>query len=81
MPKAWYFEEYEEKNYLHNRVLHVRDYTQTLPEHAHCELCWARFSKSPADHHKGYYEEQSNSWICNDCFQELAKLFGWHVEI
>ena len=81
MTKAWYLEEYEEKTYLHNKVLYIRDYTEELPEHDHCELCWARFSKSPGDHCTGYFEEQSNSWICNNCFQELAKLFGWQVEI
>ena len=81
MTKAWYLEEYEEKTYLHNKMLRIQDYTEALPDHDHCELCWARFSEYPEDHHRGYFEAQSNSWICNDCFQGLATLFGWHVEM
>ena len=80
MEEAWYIQEYQDKEYLHNIVLSEKEYTRELPAHDHCELCWARFSRHSTDHHNGYYDPGSNSWICNDCFRELVNLFGWHVE-
>ena len=81
MEKAWYLEEYEEKAYLHNKTLILKEHMRKLPEHDHCELCWARFSDYPEDHHIGYYEPISSSWICPECVQELSQLFGWNIEL
>ena len=80
MEKPWYIQEYKDKEYLHNITLIAKEFTAELPDHDHCELCWARFSTHPEDHNRGYFDENSNSWICPDCFQELAILFGWQVE-
>ena len=80
MSKAWYLREYEDKPHLHNIVLSAKEYTKKLPSHDHCELCWARFSLHPDDHHFGYFDSDSESWICVDCFQELSNLFGWTTE-
>ena len=29
------------------------------------------------DLHGGYYDKESNSWICKDCFTELKGVFHW----
>jgi len=79
MNNEWYFLEYEEKTYLHNKVLCFKAFPGLEGEHAHCELCWARFSKHPHDLRNGYFEQLSNCWICSNCYDELATLFGWTV--
>lgn len=77
MSKEWYLSVYSDKPYLHNKVLSLCTYPCTEGMHDHCELCWARFSKAPDDLHSGYFEPHSKSWICADCYNELAHLFGW----
>lgn len=79
MDKAWYILEYEEKVYLHNKSLHYKSFSGTETEHYHCELCWTKLSKYPPDFHSGYYESDSASWICPDCFEKYSSLFGWSV--
>lgn len=80
MDNDWYISEYEKKTYLHNKALTYIAYPGVEGAHDHCELCWARFSKYPSDLQKGYYEQISKSWICSDCYNELASLFGWTVD-
>ena len=77
--KEWYMEEYEEKTYLHNKELVVQRFPDIDGEHDHCELCWNRFSKYPGDLHEGYYEPDSKSWICGECFKQFHELFGWTI--
>lgn len=77
MKNEWYIDEYNEKPYLHNKELIPKKYSNKLPEHDHCELCWATFSENPNDLQAGYYERNSKSWICNDCYNSFKKLFGW----
>jgi hypothetical protein len=80
MDNGWYLLEYENKTYLHNKMLLNIPFLASDGTHDHCELCWARFSKHPIDFKNGYYEPKSKSWICPDCYRELAPLFGWTVE-
>lgn len=80
MAKEWYLLEYERKTFLHNRVLFIKTFPGGKGMHEHCELCWARFSTHPSDFQKGYYEPLSGSWICVDCYNEMASLFGWKVD-
>lgn len=80
MSGEWYLHEYEDKTYLHKKVLSFKSFPGAEGTHDHCELCWARFSKYPGDLQSGYYEPVSKSWICSDCYNELAPLFGWTVE-
>lgn len=80
MDKAWFFSEHKDKPYLHNKVLSFKPFLGSKGTHDHCELCWARFSTHPVDLHSGYYEPLSKSWICSDCYNECAYLFGWTVE-
>ena len=79
MSSEWYLFEYERKTYLHEKVLLFKKFLGSEGTHVHCELCWARFSKYPSDLQDGYYEPMSKSWICSDCYNELAPLFKWVV--
>ena len=79
MASEWYLSEYENKTYLHNKVLSFRQFSSSDGTHRHCELCWARFSNHPTDLQNGYYEPSSKSWICAYCYNELGALFGWTV--
>lgn len=80
MDKEWYLLEYENKTYLHNKVLIPKRYSDGFGGHAQCELCWARFSGSKDDLKNGYYEPASRSWICPECYSDFASLFGWSAE-
>ncbi len=79
MAEPWYILESRRKDYLHNKTLYRRDYPCRAGEHEHCEFCWARFSALPEDLHGGYYEPQSESWLCPDCVEQFSDLFGWTV--
>lgn len=80
MSEEWYIWHYNNKEYLHNKVLSFREFSESDGDHDHCELCWDRFSNYPDDLHNGYYEPLSGSWICEDCYNHLATLFAWSVE-
>ena len=73
----WYLDEYKKKVYLHNKKLSFRMFLASTGAHDHCELCWARFSSHPNDLQNGYYEDDTKSWICPECYNELSSLFGW----
>lgn len=84
MSEKWYMRDYREKTYLHNKTMEYMEFCANSDEHhvntgdhAHCELCWNRFSNYPDDIHSGYYERDSGCWICEDCFKEMHLLFGW----
>jgi hypothetical protein len=79
MGNEWYLCEYREKVYLHNKLLIEKTFDDSVGTHNHCELCWARFSYHPTDLQAGYFEPISKSWICPDCYNELALLFGWRL--
>lgn len=76
----WIEWDYQSKPYLHDRKLQKRQFTCPTIEHDHCELCWARFSSYPEDLHEGYFEPNSKSWICGDCFERCKERFGWTVK-
>ncbi|MBQ7362817.1 MAG: hypothetical protein IJW48_00030 [Clostridia bacterium] len=80
MKKSWYLEEYEEKDYLHNKKLQLKSVLLKKEEHYHCELCWNRLSSCVGDLQIGYYESLSKSWICETCYQEFKDLFGWSIQ-
>ena len=61
-------------------TLSPRQFDAEKTDHVHCEICWAKFSKRPEDLHFGYYEEKSNSWICEECFQSFGALFHWQLK-
>ena len=80
MENEWYLWAYETKTHLHNKVLSVKAFHGADGDHDHCEICWNTFSKHSCDLQEGYYEPQSKSWICPNCYNAFAPLFGWTVE-
>ena len=77
MEKPWYILEHEEKVYLHGKKMQLKNIDFDSNDHRHCELCWDKFAHHNDCLQKGYYEEESQSWICEDCFNEFKGLFGW----
>ena len=80
MKKPWYIVEYEEKTYLHNKTIQRKKNAFKSNQHEHCELCWARFSPHQNDLQFGYYEPDSQSWICDTCCNDFKNLFKWTIE-
>ena len=80
MKKPWYIIAYEDNEHLHNKRLQLRKYACQSDQHEHCELCWARFSMHPNDLQSGYYEPDSQSWICATCYFDHKDLFQWTSE-
>jgi hypothetical protein len=64
-------------------VLRFRKYVQPRKDwdHDHCEGCWAKFmeSGSPDVLTEGYVTEDSNRWICPDCFRDLREEMEWRL--
>ncbi len=48
-------------------------------DHAHCEFCNDYFSLNENYLHEGYYEPKSQTWICEECFQDFREMFQWEV--
>lgn len=81
MQENWYDWAVRTKDYLHNATLSPRQFDAEKTDHVHCEICWAKFSKRPEDLHFGYYEEKSNSWICEECFQSFWRIISLATKI
>ena len=64
--------------YTQKTCILKNDYGQL--EHGHCEVCWARFGQHSEDLHYGYYEVDSKSWICKECYDNFRELFKWTTE-
>ena len=80
--KEWYIEQFEDNEHLHNKILKKVQFglPYSHSDHEHCEHCWARISNVEGDDHQGYYEPTSDSWICEECYNEYRELYGWSVE-
>lgn len=72
----WIEWETKTKNYLYDKRIEKKDYPTNL-EHTHCELCWARFGNYAGDLKQGYYECESQSWICENCYNIFREYFRW----
>ena len=77
MGEKWYDWAYNTKSYLHGITLQYKSFPEIRNDHVHCEMCWDRISNLQGDLHGGYYDKESNSWICKDCFTELKGAFHW----
>ena len=75
--KPWYVFQYENSEELHDKELKFLKYDDD--DHDHCAVCWARFSQFDPDLHFGYYEKDSNNWICEECYNSFKDLFRWHL--
>ncbi len=63
--------------YLREVTLKYCTYHKRLPDHEHCEFCFARFSELDKDLHSGYATVDEYHWICEKCFQDFKELFNW----
>jgi hypothetical protein len=55
-------------------------------DHDHCAACWAKFMlTAEGSLSQGYavsekYEHGLDyTWVCADCFRDLANIMDWHV--
>ena len=71
-----------QEDFLLNAVLTRSDYTGD--DHEHCVLCWHKFMKDAENSENcssaGYVTEDSEYWICDKCFADFAKPFGWKLK-
>ena len=68
------------RGYLHDKILVKKAYP-TNAAHTHCELCWARFGSCDDDLKQGYFEQESESWICMDCYSVFQERFHWRTDL
>ena len=76
----WIDWELKSKEYLYNKHVIQKDYTDTN-NHDHRELCLATFSVGEKGIKRGYYEPQSKSWICEECFRVFRDKFCWETNV
>lgn len=70
-----------QEGYLMNkRIKYIKYVPYGVQSHRHCEFCFDKFSNHTNDLHQGYYEPTSNSWICEECFEDFKDMFHWIVE-
>lgn len=74
--EEWIEWEKQSKDYLYDKKLVYLSYPDSL-DHEHCELCWARFGNNAQELTSGYYEPDSKSWICEECYQRFKNVFRW----
>jgi len=48
--------------------------------HDHCEFCLRKFTVGGDGLIEGYTTEESNRWICKECFNDFKSEFNWMVE-
>jgi len=68
--------------YLFGKRLYRTNYVnlyECAKSHAHCEFCFDILSANDNDLHEGYYEPNTNSWICDSCFNDFKVLFNWTI--
>ena len=66
------------KRYLIGKTLYTKQFMPSFPaEYAVCVFCWAQFSGFEEDLQYGFYEQESESWVCSHCFDMFAKEFRW----
>ena len=69
--------------YLFQKVLHQIKFfpysDDEYADHSHCEFCSDYFHLEDGLK-KGYYEPESKSWICEECFQDFKDMFGWKLK-
>lgn len=71
----------EQEKYLKGATLVKRSYSSNNPlnDHDHCEFCMVKFGKSTDALNHGYSTEDGNIWICQQCYDDFKKKFGWTI--
>lgn len=70
--------------FLSGVVLQRRRYAQPRPDwdHDHCEFCGVKFMNVDSVDvvREGYATLDGYHWICDTCFGDFRKRFGWTVD-
>ena len=70
-----------EYDYLCNiTIMYVSFEGTDSNDHAHCELCWDKFSNNATDLHNGYITLDKKIRLCPECVHDFRKLFHWTVK-
>ena len=68
------------KAYLNGATLHEKEFSPSFPkEYALCVFCWGHISGRPREYGEGFHTEESDDWICPDCFEKYAAHFEWKM--
>lgn len=68
------------KQYLIGKTIcHQRFQPAHAVERTFCVFCRAFFGSYSLDLKIGYYEQESDSWICEPCAEEYQEPFQWTV--
>ncbi len=71
----------KKKAYLIGKTLCYSKFEPSFPdEHTFCVFCWSRIGGWEEDLHDGYFESESQSWVCDICLEEYEQPFEWRVE-
>jgi len=80
MAKGTIQEELRRKAYLVDKTLYEKEFIPSFPdEYELCVFCWARIGSRRFDYTEGFWEEESQSWICPDCAKEFSEAFCWKL--
>lgn len=71
---------YMYQQFMKDKVLIKRRYTgSNADDHEHCVMCGAKFSLYEGDLRVGFITQDSNHWVCPECFKEYHALYNWHL--
>ena len=78
MDKDWRLT--NQMNYLHHAILQRASFDKdSTDDHQHCEFCFDKFGNETGLLKTGYCTLDKYRWICDDCFLDFQKQFGWQV--
>lgn len=73
----------EMTDHFKNKSLKYKKYVKMEHwDHDHCELCGITISEVKDDDHinEAYCNEESQGWVCRECFVKNKKEMGWVEE-
>ena len=79
MGKPWDIRVYENSEHLHKKKLQFKKIDFKPNEHRYCNFCWDKLADMPDCLHEGYYEKDSDKWICEKCFTLFSSLYEWQT--
>ena len=69
------------KGYLRGKAVVQKKFVPSFPaDYTVCVFCWAQISSFEEDLHEGFWEFESDSWICPKCLDRYADLFCWDIK-
>ena len=64
--------------YLRGKRVVKKDYPASRGE-GHCEFCWGEYGPGEKQLKTGYYEPESDSWICEKCFGVFKDIYAMEL--